>query len=261
MPKNPKIALIQVRNPGDPMRLHELECFARQTGLPLDSFLAVNITEESIPSELLRRCDVLMLGGSGDFSFVTKPPPRRDELFELLQKAIDTRFPTFASCFGFQAVVVLLGGKLYRMDGSGEVGSFDIFLTDEGKGDPLFGKLPAKFTAQLGHVDAVEEFPSTCQNLASSELTAFQALRVGDSPVVATQFHPELSREDNLKRYIHYIKNYRQGDLPLEEEIARAEREFLESPESSALLPLFLYLELGYRSPKIEHLPSTISLK
>ncbi len=259
MPKKfPKIALIQARKPGDPMQQHELECFQRQTGLPQEAFIPINLPESPIPEQTFSSCDAIMIGGSGAFSFVDKIPPWKEELFEFLQTAIDKKIPTFGSCFGFQAIALLLGGQIERMDGNGEVGSFEISLTEEGTKDPLFGLLPQKFTAQLGHIDKVTHIPNSLKNLASSKLSPYQALRIPNAPIVATQFHPELSREDNLKRYIYYIDNYYSGPNTKEEEIEKAKREFRESPESSALLPLFLYLELEFKSPLLEKLPNTI---
>ena len=41
-------------------------------------------------------------------------------------------------------------------------------LTEEGASDPLFGQLPRRFIAQMGHFDRAIELPSGVPNLATS---------------------------------------------------------------------------------------------
>ena len=70
-------------------------------------------------------------------------------------------------------------------------------------------------------------------NLAFSERTPYQALRIDGAPVFATQFHPELTREDNEMRYRTYWENYG-NHLQEEDPVLSSLRE---SPETSMLLP------------------------
>jgi GMP synthase-like glutamine amidotransferase len=75
-----------------------------------------------------------------------------------------------------------------------------------------------------------------CTNLASSEWSPLQALRVPDRPIWASQFHPELDCESNHERYKAYIERYDPGALE-DEGSSWVSRE---SKEVSTLLPKFL---------------------
>ena len=79
--------------------------------------------------------------------------------------------------------------------------------------------------------------PDGVANLASSPLIPFQALRIPDQPIWATQFHPELDRETNLDRFRHYLEGY--ASVMDKADTARAMERFEESPETSTLLRRF----------------------
>jgi GMP synthase (glutamine-hydrolysing) len=111
-------------------------------------------------------------------------------------------------------------------------------LTEPAKTDPVFGGLPAQFLAQLGHKDRASKMPEGITNLVSSEACPFQAMRVGDGPVYATQFHPELTWTDNRLRFERYMDHY--GRLFGEEEAQRRLDGHRPSPEANALLDRFI---------------------
>ena len=124
---------------------------------------------------------------------------------------------------------------------NGEVGSFELELTEAGAADPLFGALPRRFIAQMGHLDRATALPPGLPNLAASARSPFQALRVPGSPIWATQFHPELDRRANHERYMAYIERYGGGERD-------AEYRALPSPHASGLLPRFLGLVVSGRT-------------
>jgi GMP synthase (glutamine-hydrolysing) len=65
-------------------------------------------------------------------------------------------------------------------------------LTQEGKVDPLFSKVPEAFTAQMSHGDVVTILPPDAVPLARNDHWDYQAFRVGDR-IWGTQFHPEFT--------------------------------------------------------------------
>ena len=85
--------------------------------------------------------------------------------------------------------------------------------------------------------------PDAVPNLASSERSPFQAFRLPDRPIWASQFHPELQRETNTHRLLHYQEVY----APLLDEKQKAETlsRFTDSPQASDLLRRFLDLVFG----------------
>jgi GMP synthase (glutamine-hydrolysing) len=169
--------------------------------------------------------------------------PHFDPLLELLREIAEARHPMFASCFGYQCLVEALGGEIIHDPENIEVGTFELSLTGPGSDDPLLSTLPARFTAQMGHKDRASAHPPGCANLAASERSPFQAFRIPDAPIWATQFHPELSGAANLARYKYYLNGYA-SHLSKSEVQATFDR-FQPSPEASHLLKDFVKLVFG----------------
>jgi GMP synthase (glutamine-hydrolysing) len=232
--------LLQARHPGDATRLHEHACFAR----------AMNVDEAQLtlwdllsgPPTLAQTAsyDALLVGGAGEFYVSKGDLPHAPKFAGFLRDVVAARRPMFASCFGYQALVDALGGTVVHDPPRTEVGTFDLRLTEAGVSDPLFGTLPAGFAAQMGHKDRATGHPDTLVNLASSELSPFQALRVVGAPIWATQFHPELQRADNIYRYERYIEGYGEGMNATEiQAVIDGHRE---SPDASDLIRRFAAL-------------------
>jgi len=228
--------LLQARNPSDPARADEHRAFADKLGLSVDRIRAVDVLTEPLDKQLLEGSHALLVGGSGEYSVLDDLPAIR-RMIDFLAMAAESGHPMFASCFGFQALAVGLGGSAVHDEANAEVGTYDLRLTDAGTVDPLFGALPPAFKAQLGHKDQVDRLPGCCINLAESDRTAYQAYRVEGRPVYATQFHPELSYLENRARFERYYAEY--GRV-FGEAAARAQLEgHLPSPEANTLLMRF----------------------
>lgn len=234
------ILLIQARKPEDPILKHEAECFRSRVNDPRVSFKTCNIAEEQLRTEELHQTDLVLIGGSGDFSFVKGNFPGRKALDKSMEFFIEQRIPTFASCFGFQALVKKCGGKLVREEDMAELGTYKIMLTEEGKNDPVLGQLPDPFKAQLGHKDSVKDLPNPLTRLAYSKRCPTQAIRHPDAPVLATQFHPELTLEDNLERFNRYIEVYKEQNETMKEARSRVRKKHSESPHAIQLFEHFL---------------------
>lgn len=230
-PRPPRILLLQARLPDDPVRREEVESFAERADLPVSAFEPWDLLAGPPSLAHARRCDALMVGGSGDFSVSRGDLPALDRLLDFLAEWSEAGVPTFASCFGFQCLVAALGGEVVHDPDATEVGTFDLNLTEAGRRDELFGELPQRFAAQLGRKDRAARLPDGVPNLVRSERCPFQALRLPGRPVWATQFHPELDRAANLARFERYGAGYG-GRF-------RAP-ELRESPQASRLLRLFV---------------------
>ena len=175
------------------MRLHEHTCFAEALNVPLQTITTHDLLLGPPSKEILEDHDAVLVGGSGDYSVLGGHDCLPGVFDFLANVVIGQQVPTFASCFGFQALVLAGGGEVVHDDSRAEVGTYTLTLTDAGQDDPLFGTLTPTFHAQLGHKDHAARLPAGMLNLASSTQAPFQALRVEGLPVVATQFHPELS--------------------------------------------------------------------
>lgn len=244
-PPSPKlrILLLQARDSDDPVRDGERADFARYARLPVESFVPWDLLGGPPSLVEIRRYDALMVGGSGDYDVTKGNLPRSAELFDVLTEVAEVGHPTFASCFGFQCLVQALGGEIVHDSDRAEVGTFELELTPDGRRDPLFGILPTRFPAQLGHKERAETFPDGVLHLASSERARYQALRIPGRPVWATQFHPELGLEENRGRFERYLEAY--TAFMTAEEVEETLERFRESRDVEGLIPRFLELIFG----------------
>jgi GMP synthase (glutamine-hydrolysing) len=138
----------------------------------------------------------IFLGGgpfnSSDPQEAKSPVQRRVErdLHDLLERVVAEDFPFLGACYGIGTLGSHQGAVVDRQY-SEPVGAVRITLTDAGRGDPLFGRLPETFEAFVGHKEAVSKLPGHATLLAGSATCPVQAFRIGEN-VYATQFHPEL---------------------------------------------------------------------
>ncbi len=228
--------LLQVRNRDDPMRQHEVDCFARAFQCDPQQIFVHDLLAGAPTVRQLNAVDMVVLGGSGDYS-VAEGGDWLPPVLEAMRELFDLSKPTFASCWGFQALAKALGGEVVTDLDRAELGTVEVFLTDEGLADPLFSFLGERFLAPMGHQDCVVELPPGAIRLASSELVSNQAFRFPDKPIYCTQFHPELDRHDLLERVRAYPKYVESITGETIESFAARCRE---TPKSNQLLGRFL---------------------
>ena len=206
--------LLQARNPGDSSGPHEFEAFQEILERGPEAFEVWSLLEGAPPGSLMDQVDCVLVGGSGEYGIGdASEHPWLNAFIDLMGDLVDRGFPTFASCFGFQALCKALGGEIESDKARAEVGTFELFVTADGKADPLFGPLDPSFLAQLGHKDHVTRFPDRVVHLASSKRSPYQALKIEGKPIYATQFHPELSMVRNRERFMRYLEAYSEPDM------------------------------------------------
>lgn len=227
------------------MRHNEVRCFARCFACETDQIDVVDLLAGVPPKDVLDRADVVLLGGSGDYS-VARGGAWLPAALDTMAELYDTSKPTFASCWGFQAMARALGGEVVTDHSRAEVGSVWLELTSEGRSDPVFGPLGERFQVLIGHEDIVTELPERATLLASSARVENEAFRFEGKPIYATQFHPELSRADIVQR-IRAYPSY----LPLTGAASHEEFERVtpETPHCEEILARFLELATAPRSP------------
>lgn len=235
-----RILLLQARHADDAARIEERQSFADLAGVTVSQIVPLDLLHETPTLKQVLSHDALMVGGSGAY-YVTKGNlPGFEKVLAMLREIVDAGHPTFASCFGFQLLVEALGGKVVYDPANMEVGTYHLRLTQAGRQDELFGYLPDSFRAQLGHKDRADILPEGAYNLVSGQNSTIQALRVPGKPIWATQFHPELTKEENLKRFNRYLDGY--ASLMSEEEVQTTLARFDHSPEANELISRFLRL-------------------
>jgi len=228
--------LLQVRNPDDPMRPQEIGCFARALRCPREQIRTLDLLSGVPTVQQLDAVDVVLLGGSGDYS-VAKGGDWLGVALEAMRELYDLAKPTFASCWGFQAMAKAMGGEVVTDLGRAELGTVPMRLTDAGREDPVFGPLGDIFEVGIGHQDIVVRLPEDAVRLASTDLVENQAFCFKGKPIYCTQFHPELDRKAFLER-VHAYPQYveRIVGVTLEDFVKTCR----ETPESEALLRRFV---------------------
>ncbi len=237
-----KILLLQARSPGDSARAEEVRSFAARCGVEAAQIKPWDLLEGPPSMAEIRCYDTLMVGGAGEFYVSKGNLPHFQRLLERLAEVVDAGHPTFASCFGFQCMVVALGGEIVHDADNMEVGTYQVTLTADGREDELFGNLPPRFSAQLGRKDRAAGRWNGVVGLASSRRCPVQALRIPGKPIWASQFHPELDRDSNIGRFMLYLKGY--AAVMTTEEREQTLKRFQPSPEANGLLRWFLDLVL-----------------
>lgn len=203
-----KFRLLQARNPNDPVRQREQDSFMEHLDLEAHELEVLDVLNGETTFEgATKGVDAVVVGGSGDYS-ITDNHFWIPSFIKTLGELAEAGFPVFASCFGFQGMVIALGGRVQRDEEAAEVGSFDVELLGNAEKDPLFQDLPDQFLVQQGHKDRAIELPEGVTLLAKSERCPYQAIRVDGRPIYATQFHPELTGDENKKRFVRYYDNY-----------------------------------------------------
>ena len=223
------------------MAAQEVLCFARSLPCTSSNIEVFDLLSGAPSTLALKRTDVVLIGGSGEHSVVRGGPWLSRALDTMTELYAKSR-PTFASCWGFQAMAQALGGTVVTDRDRAEVGTAWVELTHDGEVDPVFGPLGKRFRVPIGHEDVVTQIPKSARLLASSDLVENQAFVFLDKPIYATQFHPELNRADLVARLTKYTEY-----LPLtgHKSIKEFEDNTPETPESESILPRFLKEVLG----------------
>src|SRR3954447_8313767 len=102
---------------------------------------------------------------------------------------LDLDIPMLGICYGMQAMVLALGGRVESAE-TGEFGRTDLILRDGG--GRLLAGLPEEQSCWMSHRDAVFAAPEGFTALASSPSSPVAACELPDRGLYGIQFHPEV---------------------------------------------------------------------
>ncbi|HVT27471.1 MAG TPA: type 1 glutamine amidotransferase [Lacipirellulaceae bacterium] len=233
--------LLQTRNIGDPMAAQEVRCFARMLDCDSTDIDVFDLLSGAPSRVTLQHADMLLLGGSGHYSAACESA-WLERTLDSLREVHRLSKPTFASCWGFQAMARAMGGRCVNDLPNAELGTVELRLTDAGSGDLVFNSLPSTFAAQAGHEDHVVQLPPDAVLLASSSRVKEQAFRFLGRPIYCTQFHPELDRAAMLERVVAYPDYVTRIARISFDDFVRNVRE---TPEANGLLRRFVSVVFG----------------
>lgn len=200
--------LLQIRDADDPIGAQEADVFVRALDCKPEQLQVFDLLSGSPPESIIDSADIALVGGSGNYSAVGDEDWLHTA-FATLRGLYQSRKPTFAICWGCQALARALGGETIHDPKNGELGSTQISASEAAASDPLFATLGDTYTVFQGHEDRVSRLPDDAILLASTDRVPIQAYTFADAPIYATQFHPELTRElflERVRRYPHYVE-------------------------------------------------------
>lgn len=140
---------------------------------------------------------------TGSRSMVTEHLGWSEDAANWVRQAMLQELPLFGACYGHQLMAYALGGKVDYLPEGIEAGTLDIDILPAGKQDPLLAGLPARFAANMIHLQTVITPPTCATVLARSKQDAHQILRYGPN-AFSTQFHPEFSAAI-MKTYLSWL--------------------------------------------------------
>lgn len=176
---------------------------------------------------------LFVLGGAQDTWQEEQFPWLADEKQAIREWVAERAKPYFGVCLGHQLLATALGGDVAPAD-QGEVGVFEVTLTEEARSHRLTRGLEPAHSVMQWHLAEVKRVPDQGKVLASSPLTPVQALAVGEH-AMSTQFHCEFSPQtvaswSSLPGYVANLEKHRgegayqrlvQQSFPLMPQMAR----------------------------------------
>jgi GMP synthase (glutamine-hydrolysing) len=168
---------------------------------------------------------------------LVSPEPWMDEAAATVRRAEEAGVPVLGVCFGHQLIGYAFGGQVTRNPNGWEVGTVEIELTEEGRGDPLFHGLEARLRVNQSHQDVVASLGGA-RRLAGGEHTSNQAIAVGEH-VRGVQFHPEMDGAV-VRRLIQHRRQLLNDDPRRRESVDEMLARTSDTPDAEAVLRNFL---------------------
>lgn len=137
---------------------------------------------------------------SGSAAMVTDRLDWSERSAAWLKEAAHAGLPLLGICYGHQLLAHALGGEVGDNPEGRYMGTVEVEQLDAAADDPLFAGLPARFAAQVTHVQVARRLPDEAVVLARAAHDALHVFRWRQR-VWGVQFHPEFSAT-HMRGYI-----------------------------------------------------------
>jgi len=183
--------IVETGQPVDSMRRHGgfPHWIRTAAGLPRDAAVVLDV---EAGAQLPSRDGLAGVIVTGSGAMVTERRDWSERSAQWLRDAAHAGLPLFGICYGHQLLAHALGGEVGDNPNGREMGTVGIDLLPGAGDDPLFARLPARFSAQATHLQSVLRAPPGATVLASSAQDGCHAFRWGGA-TWGVQFHPEFS--------------------------------------------------------------------
>lgn len=175
----------------------EFSAILRRAGLESGDVLRFRLDQMDLPLDMnLRACSGVIVGGGpgcvSDPPDIKSPTEARIEaqILGLMPAILDAEVPFLGCCYGIGILGRHLGAPVTQGRFGEPVGPITCTRRPESADDPLLDGLPERFTALVGHKEALDALPVGATHLLQGARCPIQMLRYRDR-VYATQFHPE----------------------------------------------------------------------
>ena len=155
---------------------------------------------------------LFVLGGAQDTWQEAEHPWLVAEKQAIREWVVERAKPYLGVCLGHQLLATALGGEVAPAE-TGEVGVFDVKLSEAARGHRLTRGLDHSHKVMQWHMAEVTRVPEGAEVLASSSRSKVQALAVGEH-ALGTQFHCEFSPQtvagwSSLPSWINSLERHR----------------------------------------------------
>jgi GMP synthase (glutamine-hydrolysing) len=140
---------------------------------------------------------------TGSHDMVTDRLAWSESTAQWLAGAVAAGVPILAVCYGHQLLAHALGGAVAYNPRGREMGTVDVFLNEEAKGDLLLTGFKSPLRVQVSHAQSVARLPEKAVLLGRSADDPHQAFRIGQN-VWGLQFHPEFDKQIVQAYIAHY---------------------------------------------------------
>lgn len=175
----------------------EFTAILRRANLDAEHVQRLRLDQVDLPDDLdlSALSGVIVGGGPG---CVSDPVDMKDptearieaQILRLMPRIIAQELPFLGCCYGIGILGRHLDAPVSKASFGEPIGPITCQRRPESAGDPLLDGVPDRFTALVGHKEALDALPKGATHLLEGARCPIQMLRYG-ARVYATQFHPE----------------------------------------------------------------------